>query len=94
MVHNGKLEDPFTMLRKMANEIKMAMEREQNPLRRQYYADKYVAHLGAEIDAIAITFDAKLYQTRRFFKNFNASPKIRQISSYQTLCISAVAPMH
>ncbi|KAK3096124.1 hypothetical protein FSP39_023478 [Pinctada imbricata] len=84
VVHNGKLEEPFKWLRKLARELKVRMERERDPQKRQYYADKYVAHLGAEIDAMAITFDktlpdAEIFRDLKCLSDESSKPLISDI---------------
>ena len=61
LVHNAQFKNPREFFRKQARLLQDRIERETvDESKRQFLADKFIALLGAEIDAIAITYDATL----------------------------------
>ncbi|XP_053383958.1 uncharacterized protein LOC123564993 [Mercenaria mercenaria] len=62
MVHDAQFQNPRLALRQLANRFVDQMQNETNPVRRQLLADKCIAIIGTEIDAIAITFDKRLHE--------------------------------
>ncbi|XP_048764541.2 uncharacterized protein LOC125672348 [Ostrea edulis] len=60
LVHNAQFRNPREFFRKQARQLRDQIEREKIESRKQFLADKYIALLGAEIDAIAITYDSTL----------------------------------
>jgi hypothetical protein len=57
MVHDARFENSRSALRQMANRFIGQMQRETNHMRQQLLADKCVAIIAAEIDAMSIKFD-------------------------------------
>ncbi|KAH3792140.1 uncharacterized protein LOC127838396 [Dreissena polymorpha] len=66
MVHDAQFNNPREALQKLADRFMMKMNMETNLVKKQIFADKCVAILGAEIDAIAITFDTDLRNSKVF----------------------------
>lgn len=62
MVHDAQFKDPRLTLRRLASRFVHLMQNESDPIWRQHLADKCVEIIGAEIDAIAITFDKHLHE--------------------------------
>lgn len=60
LVHNAQFKDPRSFFRKQARILQNQIQHEHAESKRQFLADKYIALLGAEIDAIAITYDVTL----------------------------------
>lgn len=60
LVHNAQFKDPRSFFRKQARLLQNQIQHESAESKRQFLADKYIALLGAEIDAIAITYDVTL----------------------------------
>lgn len=55
LVHNAQFKDPRSFFRKQARLLQNQIQHERAESKRQFLSDKYIALLGAEIDAIAIT---------------------------------------
>ncbi|XP_052792677.1 uncharacterized protein LOC128226721 isoform X1 [Mya arenaria] len=68
MVDNARFTDPRLALSQSSDRCFLKMQNESNDYRRQNLADKCVAVIGAEIDAIAITFDKGLRERDVFTK--------------------------
>lgn len=60
LVHNAQFKDPRSFFRKQARLLQNQIQHERAESKRQFLSDKYIALLGAEIDAIAITYDVTL----------------------------------
>lgn len=60
LVHNAQFKDPRIFFRKQARLLQNQIQHERAESKRQFLSDKYIALLGAEIDAIAITYDVTL----------------------------------
>ncbi|XP_052793001.1 uncharacterized protein LOC128226927 [Mya arenaria] len=68
MVDDAQFTNPWLTLRQLNDRFILQMQNESNDYRRQTLADKCVAYLCAEIDAIAITFDKGLCERDLFTK--------------------------
>ncbi|XP_052791901.1 uncharacterized protein LOC128226043 [Mya arenaria] len=68
MVDDAQFTDPRLALSQLSDRFILKMRNESNDYRRQILADKCVAVIGAEIDAIAITFDKGLRERDVFTK--------------------------
>ncbi|XP_052811990.1 uncharacterized protein LOC128239403 [Mya arenaria] len=66
MVHDAQFKNPRTALRELALRYVEKMSSERDDMKRQMLADKCIAVIGAEIDAIAITFDTSLHRGEPF----------------------------
>ncbi|KAH3822021.1 uncharacterized protein LOC127831833 [Dreissena polymorpha] len=90
MVHDAQFYNPREALQKLSEKFMVKMNMETNPVKKQIFADKCIAIIGAEIDAIAITFDtglrnSEVFDTMRSLTNNSSNTMITDVVYYGRL---------
>ncbi|XP_060551698.1 uncharacterized protein LOC132713226 isoform X1 [Ruditapes philippinarum] len=95
MVHDAQFENSRSALRQLANRFIGQMQRETNHMRQQLLADKCVAIIAAEIDAMSIKFDEnRIHEDDVFMQMKELVAKTSNTSLSDIVYLSRLAYTH